>query len=116
MVEKDVNLSCFLYHDVDEPHFFMEALNGEDSQHWTKTMDYKFQSLQSNMNWIHIPFPPNHKLVNYKWIFKIKYNVDGFVARHKPCLVARGFTQVESINFNEIFSLLHKWNQFKLCL
>jgi hypothetical protein len=49
MVEKDVNLSCVLYHDVNEPHFFMEVLNGEDSQHWTKTMDSKFQYLQINM-------------------------------------------------------------------
>jgi hypothetical protein len=92
MVEKDVNLSCVLCHDVDEPQFLMEALNDEDSQHWTKTMDSKFQSLQNNKIWIHIPFPPSHKLVNCKWIFKVKYNVDGFVARHKPCLVARGFT------------------------
>jgi hypothetical protein len=26
------------------------------------------------------------------------------MARHKVCLVARGFTQVEGINFNERFS------------
>jgi len=45
-----------------------------------------------------------------KWIFKIKYNVDGFMAlwqaRHKAHLVARGFTQVEGIDFNETFSLI----------
>ncbi len=31
-------------------------------------------------------------------------NVNGSMARHKVCLVARGFTQVEGINFNERFS------------
>ncbi len=31
MIEEDMNPSCVLYVDVDEPHFFMEALNGEDS-------------------------------------------------------------------------------------
>jgi hypothetical protein len=103
MVEKDVKFSCVLYHDVDELHFLMEALNGEDSQHWTKIMDFKFQSLQNNMTWIHTPFPFNHKLVSCKWIFKIKYNIGGFVARHKLCLVAMRFTQVEGINFNETF-------------
>jgi hypothetical protein len=45
-----------------------------------------------------------------KWIFKIKYNVDGFMTlwqvRHKACFVARGFTQVEGIDFNETFSLV----------
>jgi len=28
------------------------------------------------------------------------------MARHKACLVAKGFTQVEGIDFNEIFSLV----------
>jgi hypothetical protein len=113
MVEKDVNLSCVLHYDVDEPHFSMETLNGEDSQHWTKTMDSKLQSLQINMTWIHTPFSPNHKLVSSKWIFKVKCNVDGFVARHKPCLVARGFTQ-EGINFNETFFLVTQMESIQI--
>jgi hypothetical protein len=53
-----------------------------------------------------IHFPPNCKPTSCKWIFKIKYNVDGFMAMHKVCLVARGFTQVEGIDFNETFSLV----------
>jgi hypothetical protein len=45
MDEEDVNPSCVFLVDVDfdEPHFFMEALNGEDSQLWKKAMDFKFQ-------------------------------------------------------------------------
>jgi hypothetical protein len=31
-----VNPSCVFSIDVDEPPFFVEALNGEDSQHWKK--------------------------------------------------------------------------------
>ncbi len=42
--------------------------------------------------------------MNWKWIFKIKYNVDDFVAKHKARLVAKGFAQVEGIDFNETFS------------
>jgi len=33
MVEKYVKFSCVFSIDVDETHYFMEALNGEDSQH-----------------------------------------------------------------------------------
>jgi hypothetical protein len=32
MVEKDVNPSCVFSIDVNESHFFMEVLNGENSQ------------------------------------------------------------------------------------
>jgi hypothetical protein len=42
----------------------------------------------------------------YKWIFKIKYNVNDFMVRHMAHLVARGFTQIEGINLNETFSLV----------
>jgi hypothetical protein len=59
---------------------------------------------------------PNRKPTSWKWIFKIKYNADGFMAMHKVCLVARGFTQVEGIDFSEPIPLLHEWNQFKICL
>jgi len=39
-----------------------------------------------------------------KWIFKIKYNVDSYVAMHKVHLVVRAFTQIEGFDFNETFS------------
>jgi hypothetical protein len=45
MVGKDVNFSCVFSVDVDEPHYLVEALNGENSQHWKKAMDSEFQSL-----------------------------------------------------------------------
>jgi hypothetical protein len=103
MVEKNVNISCVISIDVDEHHSFVEALNGEDSQYWKKNMEYEFQSLQNNKIWILTPLPLGHNLMNCKWIFKIKYNADGFMARHKVHLVAMGFTQIEGIDYNETF-------------
>ncbi len=61
---------------------------------------------QIKMHKIFTPLPPSCKPMNCNWIFKVKYNVDGFVAKHKAHLVARGFTQVEGIDFNETFSLV----------
>jgi hypothetical protein len=48
MIGKNLNLSYVLLIDVEEPHSFVVSLNGEDSQHWKKAMDFKFQSLQDN--------------------------------------------------------------------
>jgi hypothetical protein len=44
--------------------------------------------------------------VNCKWIFKTKYNANGFVARTEVHLATMGFSQVEDINFNETLSLI----------
>jgi hypothetical protein len=101
-----VNLSYVFNVDVDEPHSFGEALNVEESQHWKKAMDSKFQSLQNNNNWIFNPLPFDHKLVKCKWIIQIKYNANDFMAMHKARLVAKGFIQVEGIDFNETFPLI----------
>jgi hypothetical protein len=98
-----VNPSSIFYFDVDEPHYFTKTLNGEDSQHWEKAMEFEFQSLQDDKTWIVTPLPPNHKPMSCKWIFKIKYNVNGFMVRHKIHLVAKGFTQAGGIDFNQNF-------------
>jgi hypothetical protein len=79
-------------------------------------MDFEFQYLQNNTTWIFTHFPSNCKPVSRKWIFKIKYNVSGSMAKHKAHLVAKAFTQVEGIDFDETFPLLHECNQFGLCL
>jgi hypothetical protein len=42
--------------------------------------------------------------MNYKWIFEIKYNVDGSRTRYKSDLVAKRFSGVEGIDVNKTFS------------
>jgi hypothetical protein len=44
--------------------------------------------------------------MSYKWIFEIKYNVDGSMARYKTNLVAKAFLEVEGIDVNKTFSLV----------
>jgi hypothetical protein len=42
------------------------------------------------------------------WAYRIKHRVDGNIERYKACLVARGFTQEEGIDYFETFSLVIK--------
>jgi hypothetical protein len=41
-----------------------------------------------NDTWILVPLPSEQKPITCKWIFKIKYKVDGSVAKYKARLVA----------------------------
>lgn len=64
-------LHVFFLSMLMSPIFFVQVFNDEDSQHWKKTMDFEFKSLQDNNIWKCIHFPTNHKWISCKWIFKI---------------------------------------------
>ena len=51
-----------------------------------------------------VPKPEGHKVVDCKWVFKTKLGPDGQVKHYKARLVAKEFSQVESIDFNETYS------------
>lgn len=39
-----------------------------------------------------VPLSKGKNLVGYKWVYTIKYNVDGRLKKHKACLVAKSFS------------------------
>ena len=51
-----------------------------------------------------LPTPPGIFLVGYKWVFIHKSNENNEVVRYKARIVAQGFTQRPSIDFNGTYS------------
>ena len=55
-------------------------------------------------------------LVGYRWLYKLKLNSDGSIARYKARLVAKGFHQHAGIDYTETSSLVVKLATIKLIL
>jgi hypothetical protein len=53
--------------------------------------------------WDIVPRPEVKSVVTLKWIYKIKHAANGSVGKYKARFVARGFSQVEGINYEETF-------------
>jgi hypothetical protein len=66
--------------------------------------------------WIITSLPYNRKPISSKCIFKIKTHADGTIDKYKARLVARGFTQIQGVDYFETFSPMVKLNSIKILL
>jgi hypothetical protein len=64
----------------------------------------KLQAIERNNTWELVELPAHTKAIEVKWVFKLKHNADGSIARHKARLVARGFLQREGLDYLEVFA------------
>jgi len=51
-----------------------------------------------------VELPEGRSVVGCKWVFKLKWKVDGNTERYKVRLVVKGYSQVEGLDFHEVFS------------
>ena len=57
-----------------------------------------------NKVWTLVDLPVDRQAIENKWIFKKKTDADGNVTVYKSQLVAKGFRQVQGIDYDETFS------------
>ncbi|KAK4383544.1 Retrovirus-related Pol polyprotein from transposon RE1 [Sesamum angolense] len=89
----------------EEPKNYIQASQHKD---WRATMDNELDALKKNNTWTVTPLPPNERAIGCRWIFKLKLNADGLVNTHKASLLAKGYNQVEGIDYIDSFSPIAK--------
>jgi hypothetical protein len=101
---------------LEEPQNIEEALTYEISKEWECAMQEEYNSLMANNTWILVPLLAGRKPVSYKWVFKIKQDVNGEVEHYKARLVARGFTQTYGVDYNKTFTPVAKFTSIRCIL
>ena len=89
-------------------------MNDVDSQ--IEAMNEEMEELKKNTTWDLVPFPEGRKPIGCKWVFKKKVGLDSSVEKYKALLVAKGYSQVEGIDYGEIFSPVAKLTSIRLFL
>jgi hypothetical protein len=79
-------------------------------------MQEEFSALMKNKTWTLVKPQPDHNVIDYKWVFKLKHRVDGSIERHKARLLAKGFKQRLGINYDDTFSPVVKAAIIRLVL
>ncbi|KAH9723966.1 retrovirus-related pol polyprotein from transposon RE2 [Citrus sinensis] len=84
-----------------EPESVKEAM---ENPKWFAAMKDEYNALINNNTWSLGPRSAGQKIVGNKWVFRVKQNFDGSLAKYKVRLVAKGFQQIEGVNCFETFS------------
>ena len=88
-----------------EPTNYNEAIACKDKRLWQIAIETQLNALIANGTWELVKKPKKGtNIITSKWVFKIKYTSSGLIDRYKARLVARGFTQVHGIDFEETFA------------
>lgn len=76
----------------------------------------EMKALLKNSTWEMVELPRDKKTMRCKWVFSIKYKLDGTIDRYKARLVAKRYTHTYRIDYQEIFATVAKMNIVRVIL
>ncbi|GBP23594.1 Retrovirus-related Pol polyprotein from transposon TNT 1-94 [Eumeta japonica] len=80
-----------------------DALNGPERTQWESAMSEELQCFKDNDAWELSDPPKDGTVVQCKWVLCKKYDSENKV-RFRARLVAKGYSQIEGVDFTETFS------------
>lgn len=89
---------------IKEPQNLEEALLSPQSDEWIQAVEEELNNLERLNTWKVVEPPMSKNCIDSKWIFKLKHDENGQIARYKARLVARGFTQKEGIDYFQTYA------------
>ena len=73
-------------------------------------------ALEKNETWEIVERLKRKNIIDCKWIFTLKYKINGSLERHKTRLLAKGYTQTYGVDYQETFALVAKMNIVRILL
>ncbi|KAI0991222.1 hypothetical protein K3495_g16965 [Podosphaera aphanis] len=102
--------------DELEPKTYNSAKLSPNWDQWNSAFEAEMSSLQENKVWDIVPRPIGRKVVGGKWVCKIKRDSHGEIERFKARYVAKGFSQIQGLDYDETFAPVVRFDSLRLLL
>lgn len=99
-----------------EPQTYGEALESEEKELWLEAMKKEVQALEGSNTWNLVERKRDQNVLPGKWVYKIKTDSNGAIDSYKARYVAKGYKQIEGIDFMETFAPTSKPETFRILL
>jgi transposase InsO family protein len=100
VIEEGVDY-CFKVADV--PITYTDAMRSVESDKWQQAMQEEIDALAENDTFEYVTIPDDRKIVGGRWVYNVKIGQNN-EERYKARYVAKGYSQVADIDYQETFS------------
>ena len=83
---------------------------------WVDSMVEEYDSIVCKNVWDVVPRPEDKSVVRSRWLCRVKQAADGSLEKHKARFVARGFSQVDGIDYDETIAPVARYSSIRSIL
>ena len=98
------------------PLSYEEAIASRDAEKWKAAMDIEIDTLSTNETWELTPLPQDRKETKGRWVFTIKQGKEPGRVQYKARYVAKGYSQVHGVDYDETFSPTTRFTSIRVLL
>jgi hypothetical protein len=92
---------------IPEPKTYTEAMASPYPKQWKEAIKSEVKSLKELHVFEYVNVPrelKKYELMDYKWVFKVKYHPDHCIEHFKVRLVGKGYSQKKGVNYFKTYS------------
>jgi hypothetical protein len=99
-----------------EPETLEEALRSDESHNWSAAVENELDQIEKLNTWEIVEAPPDANILKNRYVFRLKRDQTGEVAKHKARLVVKGYSQIRGLDYVDTYAPVIKLTTLRVLL